>query len=163
MTGILIQCTRSKQLFSCVLLSIAFCSTCFGFTKPVSPQIGIRNESSVNSQDPRVAQSSELLLKMVLELMLTLLDEIEEANSAGLSNTEEKSLSSLAGSLIWGYIYKGIDDSLMESEIDMGINYCEAALVILNDNAQPLSIQVSTRNQLILTVEEILNALQQAI
>ena len=109
-------------------------------------------------------QSNDLLLKMVLEMMLQLLDEIEDAHDAEIALTISKaSLQEAAEALVWGYANLGIDDELTPLTIVQGIDDCEEALELIQDPSEPPQLPPALLNLLEIAVEGMSDDLESAL
>lgn len=126
------------------------------------PQNGAHRPDQTPS--PKVADglsNSNLLLKLVLEGMITLLEEIEEIQTPVDANPAlSESVQGAATELIFGYHTLGIDTSLTSSEIQSGIEDANDALTIIALDDGSLDLDQDTIDQLSMTLAEMKNDLQ---
>jgi hypothetical protein len=154
------HCNRSREILTHNLCKLAACFACTGLISTASTHATVFNYHSAEKLTVSESQSSDLLLKLVIEAMLDLLEDIENTYELPSSMLSQESLGDVAGLLIWGYANMGLRGDLNPSEIAFGISNSEAALTILNDKTVPLSLTAPVRDLLNTVVEEIQDDLE---
>jgi hypothetical protein len=101
------------------------------------------------------------LLKIALQMMVQLLDEINE--SQGVDIHALGTLGTLEGDatgLIYGYAVYGIAPNLTLQDISLGIQSGEDALSTLRSNSSQIQLSPSTQSTLDYTLESMVNELK---
>ncbi len=120
-------------------------------------------QSSPTTQ--QMEQANDLLLKMILEVMLQLLDDIENTQT-GTSvevSTTPTQLESTAESLIWGYAMYGLEKDLTTPEILQGIEDGSHALSLIQEMDESSFSSPATLVWLETAVEGMVYELESAI
>jgi len=110
-------------------------------------------------------QANDLLLKMILEVMLQLLDDIEnsQTGSSGEVSATPTQLESTAESLIWGYATYGLEKDLTTPEIFQGIEDGSHALSLIQEIDESLFSSPATLVWLETAVEGIVYELESSL
>lgn len=130
----------------------------------VGHALAVPPEASATLKPAHSLQTNDLLLKMVLETMLQLLDEIEEAQTGGVSmDTTKETLQEAAEALVWGYANLGIDEELPTLLVVQGIEDCEDALELIRDPVEPPQLPPALLSLLDTAVEGMSDDLEAAL
>jgi|GEM_PF-5013610 len=142
-------------------LGIIAALSCSAIASPVthSAQIELTTTSHQTSQiDPN------LVLKMTLQLMMQLLEEIEDTqNILEVKTTLLATLEGDAAGVIFGYASSGLSSTLTLQDISIGIQNGEDALNILRNNSNNIQLSSSTKASLDSTLESMVNELNSII
>ncbi len=122
-----------KQYFLLTVLCIWCTGEAIAGQQPSPSATQYPAQSSPTTQ--QMEQANDLLLKMILEVMLQLLDDIEntQTGSSGEVSTTPTQLESTAESLIWGYAMYGLEKDLTTPEIFQGIENGSHALSLIQE------------------------------
>jgi len=109
-------------------------------------------------------QTNDFLLKMLLESLIQLINEVEIGKDGWIRmDTPKETLQEAADALVWGYANLGVDENLPALMIVQGIDDCQEALDLIHDASEPPQLPPSLLNLLDTAVEGMADDLEEAI
>ena len=144
--------------FAVLLAMTMFSSSVFAGQMAANSRCETLDSTESSQLDPN------LLLKIALQMMIQLLDDINETqilNMNGLIN--QGTIEGDATGLIYGYATYGLDPNLTLQDISPGIQSGEDALNTLRSNPSQIQLSPSTKGSLDSTLESMVNELKSII